>query len=84
MYRYSEYMCSSCIQEDLNLLDEFQRENKNVNICVAVHHVDSRDSHIRFKYELSKFEYIRLDKTLLPLPINNVSFSLFCIINSPA
>lgn len=71
LYRYSEYMCNSCIQEDLNLLYEFQKENKSFKICVAVDYVDNRENHIRFNSELEKFKHLRLDRTLLSLPINN-------------
>lgn len=71
VYRYSEFMCESCIQEDLNLLNCFQNENKNINVRVAVYYTDNRENRIKYKYELEKFQFIRLDETLLPFPIND-------------
>jgi hypothetical protein len=71
LYRYSDYMCSSCIQEDLNLLNEFQKGNKSFKICVAVDYVENRENHIRFNSELEKFTHLRLDRALLSLPVNN-------------
>ena len=68
IYRYSEYMCNSCIYEELKILNVFQLENENIDVYVLVDYIDNRENYIRFKNELKKFKYFRLCKWLLPLP----------------
>lgn len=72
LYRYSENMCSSCIQEDLSILNEFQKENKSFNVFVTVDFVDKRENYVRFNSELEKFKHLRLDKSFLSLPKNDL------------
>lgn len=68
IYRYSEYMCTSCVDEDLNLFFDFAKNNRMLETYVLVDFIENRENDIRFRYELDKFNYYRLDKSLLILP----------------
>ena len=61
-------MCTSCVMEDLELLYEFSSLNPQLSVYVLPSYKDTRVNYIRFKNELARFNYARLDENVFPFP----------------
>ena len=68
IYRYSEYTCIACVEEDLKLFANFSKISKKFKVYVLVDYINSRENDIRFKYELEDFDHFRLEKSQLISP----------------
>lgn len=66
IYRYPNNVCSSCVQEDLDLIKKFKNQVGATTI-VFVTHEDTRNEHIRIANELRNVDYFRIPQKELNL-----------------
>ncbi|MEM9858218.1 MAG: hypothetical protein AAF843_12710 [Bacteroidota bacterium] len=66
IYRYPNNVCSSCVQEDLDLMKKFKNQ-VGVTTIVFVTHEDTRNEHIRIANELRDINYLRIPQEELNL-----------------
>ncbi|GAB6008818.1 hypothetical protein [Dysgonomonas reticulitermitis] len=68
IYRYPEYMCKSCYNEDIEELLNFQKEEGKDKVLVLPAFEDNRENRIKLRNELAKFNYINTPLNLLKIP----------------
>lgn len=72
IYRYTDAMCQSCLDSELNLLSDFIDNVGKAKLLILPLITDYRDSRIRVKSRLREFNYLILDDSLLGIPVNDV------------
>jgi len=71
IYRYSPDICSSCYQEDLLELKEFQKnEKKVVTLILPAYPVTNRSNLMKIEKETQGFKYKNIPSDSLSLPLN--------------
>jgi hypothetical protein len=70
IYRFSQHMCESCIQEDLAELLDFQRQNSKAAICVLPAYPNDRNNRILLKNMLHNFDFRNLSADSLCIPLS--------------
>ncbi|MDR1882065.1 MAG: hypothetical protein LBR26_04705 [Prevotella sp.] len=68
IYRYPQYMCKSCYNEDIEELLSFQEEAGKDKVLVLPAFEDNKENRISLNNELAKFNYINTPLNLLKIP----------------
>ena len=74
IYRYSKYMCESCIQEDLQEIEFFQKEIGKEKILLLPAYPNNRAGMIELSNVLAKFNYVNIPSDSLLIPLQNGDF----------
>ena len=83
VYRFSKYMCKSCIQEDLQEIELFQEEIGKGKILLLPAYPDSREGRIELTNVLAKFNYVNIpiDSMLIPSQDGDYMQRYFAVID---
>jgi len=83
IYRYIKYMCESCLQEDLQEIELFQKEIGKDKILLLPAYPDNREGRIELSNVLAKFNYVNipLDSLIMPSQENDVLQRYFAVID---
>ena len=83
IYRYSKFMCESCIQEDLQEIEQFQTEIGREKILLLPAYPDSREGKIELANVLAKFNYVNIQREsfIIPSHPNDVLQRYFAVID---
>lgn len=83
IYRYSDFMCSSCIFEDLSELELLLAKIGKDKILILPAGDDTRDNRIIYNNQLSKFNYFLLpnDSLVMPNDSNDMPQRYFALLD---
>ena len=74
IYRYSKYMCESCMQEDLQEIELFQNEVGKSKVLLLPAYPDSREGKIELSNMLAKFNYENISPDSFFIPSQDGDF----------
>jgi len=84
IYRYSKFMCESCIQEDLLEIELLQKDIGKEKILLLPAFPDNRETKIELSNMLSKFNYVNLsiDAFIIPSQDGDFQQRYFAVIDN--
>ena len=83
IYRFSKYMCESCMQEDLADIERLQKEIGKDKVLLLPDFPDNREGMIELNNVLAKFNYVNLPDEVLLIPSQDGNYpqSYFAVID---
>lgn len=69
IYRYSSESCDKCVEEDLQMLLDFQKKTETLSVLVVSSFPKNRNTDIRLRNELRNFNYRNIEEKE-DMPVN--------------